>query len=361
MKLEHNPTIVGILLVATTLASYAFGSSEAESLPATGDAQGSPAIDAPLPQLTVCDVADPKDPGGAFAIERGTGEDLAAQWVDHACKRPCRPSGAPTQHDQWQQCTTEAFDRRGESLASARGGPKRQLAFVVDGMGGHLAFTSDGDKTVFFQHGGGGAMHPQESANLLEEVSTARTVMMRWAPGYQDFFFPLGWFTRNSPEPADVRQQSRRIAAVLLWVHDHLSQGQAFGTVADSMGSVATFGAVVWHNLDSIIGAADDPHPPFKSSSMRYTGVDWEIDHPVDFMIDLGREAGPRSRGGDEHWALGQFTFVYNQIIAGGRGRSGTVAPPGHPTTWSVSHGTDHSQAMRSDQAVAAIKKGLDL
>ena len=40
---------------------------------------------------------------------------------------------------------------------------------------------------------------------------------------------------------------------MLEWVHDHLSQGHAFGTVADSMGSVATFGAVLWHGLDPII------------------------------------------------------------------------------------------------------------
>ncbi len=432
MKSAKDLTIVAMLLTSTLLASCAATAGEDEpsaDAPAIhAPAVDVPAIDAPLPALTVCEVPDPKDPGSGFAIERGTAEDLASRWVNYACRHPCRPGGAPTQHDRWQECTIEALGRRGKPLLNGRGGNKRQLAFVVDGMGGDLAFTADGDKTVFFHHGGGGARFPQNSANLLEKDSTARTVMMRWAPGYGDFVFPLGWFTRNSPEPRDVRHQSRRVAAVLQWVHDHLSQGQAFGTVADSMGTVATFGAVAWHDLDSIIdyqllvggppmwdvnaacgrvrypqgycdldattacrqdadcqskgqgrcrkpaplptnaaiwegiinyvyvsdachplpeGAADDPHPPFQSSSLRHTGIDWQIDHPVDFMIDLGSRPGPRSRGGDEYWALGQFTFIYNRIDAA--------------TSWTVSHGTDHSQAMDTDDAVAKIKKGLGL
>ena len=421
MKLPQIATLVAILLMPGLFASCSSASSEGEQPSPEARAASSPNASL-LPALTVCEIPDPKDPASAFEIERGPAQDLASQWVAHACERPC---------ERWQDCAAEAFDRQGATIFSGRGEiPKRQLAFVVDGMGGHLAFTSDGDKTVLFQHGGGGAMFPRRPANRLEQATTARTVMLRWAPGYRNFFFPLGWFTRNSPEPTDVRQQSRRIAAVLEWVHDHLSQGQAFGTVADSMGSVATFGAVLWHGLDPIIdyqllvggppmwdvnagcglvryeqgycgldgttpcrrneecrsagkgecrkpaplptnsviwegiinylyvsdacrklpdGAADAPHPPFDSSSFRTTGVDWQVDHPVDFMIDVGAAPTARTRGGDEYWALGQFTFVYNQI------------DEATPTTWLVSQGTHHSQSMQSVEAVAAIKKGLGL
>ncbi len=421
MKLAYRSKIVAILLTAGALASCTSASSESDRQPAPSRAASSPS-EASLPALTICAMPDPKNPASAFEIERGAAQDLASRWVDHACKQPC---------ERWQDCAAEAFNRRGEVIPSGRDeAPKRQLALVVDGMGGHLAFTPDGDKTVLFQHGGGGAMFPQHPANMLEQATSARTVMLRWAPGARGLFFPLGWFTRNSPEPTDVRRQSRRIAAVLQWVHDHLSDGQAFGTVADSMGSVATFGAVLWHGLDPIIdyqlliggppmwdvnagcglvryqqgycgldgatpcrqdqdcqsvqkgecrkpeplptnspiwegiinylyvsdachplpeGAADAPHPPFDSSGFRTSGVDWEVDHPVDFMIDLGGAPTARTRGGDEYWAIGQFTFVYNRI------------DEATPTSWQVSKGTHHSQSMHSDAAVAAIKKGLGL
>ena len=370
----------------------------------------------------ICEMTDPSDPDSAFEIERGAAKDVASRWVDHRCRKTC---------DRWQKCVTDAFDRQGEPLISSRGDARRQLAFVVDGMAGHLAFTTGGDKTVLFLYGGGGDRYPQAPARQLEAHSSARTVLLRWSPGHDDFFFPLGWLTRKSPQPADMRQQSRRVAAVLEWVHEHLSRGQALGTVADSMGSVATLGAVVWHGLDPIIdyqllvggppmwdvnagcgrvhyrqgycdldgatpcrndgdcrdqvrgscrrpaplpthsaiwegiinylyvsdqchplaeGSTDDPHPPFDSSSMRHTGIDWEIDHPVDFMIDLDGEPGPQGRGGDEYWALGQFAFIFNRIT-----------PAGHPRSWSVARNSHHSRSMSSDGAVAAIKKGMGL
>ncbi len=419
MKSAPILKIVAVFLMTGLLASCA-AASEGDQRFAPIELRSSPAAGESLPALAVCAVPDPQDPGSAFEIERGSAADLAAQWVSYACKQRC---------EQWRQCAIDAADGRGEPLRSGRGMAKRALAFVVDGMGGHLAFTPDGDKTVLFQYGGGGNRYHQESANRLEENSTARTVMVRWEPGYKGFVFPLGWFTRNSPQPSDVRQQSRRIAAVARWVHDHLSRGHAFGTAGDSMGSAATLGAVVWHGLDSIIdyqllvggppmwdvnagcgrvryeqgycdqdgvtscrddgdcrgkgscrrpaklpthsfiwegiinylyvsdacrplaeGAADDPHPAFESSSMRTSGVDWQIDHPVDFMVDLGGVPGQRARGGDEYWALGQFPFVYNKIDSAG-----------HRSSWIVSHGTHHSQSIDSDEAVAAIKKGLGL
>ena len=59
--------------------------------------------------------------------------------------------------------------------------PKQAVAYVVDGMGGHLAFSADGDKTVIVHSGAGGTRYYFDVMHELEQQTTARTVMVRWA------------------------------------------------------------------------------------------------------------------------------------------------------------------------------------
>ena len=69
------------------------------------------------------------------------------------------------------------------------------------------------------------------------------------------------------------------------------------------------------------IGGSDEntaAFADFDSSSMAYAeGADWEIDHKMDFIVNLDAEQGvtrQQGLGGDEYWALGHFPPVYNRI-----------------------------------------------
>ena len=47
------------------------------------------------------------------------------------------------------------------------------------------------------------------------------------------------------------------------------------------------------------------------------SAADWEIDHQMDFLINIGKEQGANFAegiGGDEYWGLGHFPYIFNKV-----------------------------------------------
>jgi len=208
-----------------------------------------------LPEVTICVVPDAQVPSAAFDIFQSEPEGRSGYWVHYQCKQIC---------EDWHQCLVPAYsDDNGTLIPNGRHPetPKQALAFVVDGMAGHLAMSNDGNKTVFAHTGAGGTRYYSQPMETLEQQSTARTVMVRWEKGYTASAFqppfpaPVswGWYSRTSDQPTNIRELNKRVASVIAWTHDNLTDGTMFGTIGCSMGTNATFGPVLWHGLDPII------------------------------------------------------------------------------------------------------------
>ena len=388
-----------------------------------------------LPSIQFCKVNNPLQPSSAFEIFHSESQGESGYWVEYSCKEEC---------DEWKQCLVPAYaNDDGVLLDDGRqaGQVKQALSFVVDGMGGHIALNSGGKKTVFIHTGAGGTRYYIKPALSLEQDSNVRTVMMRWERGYvasevqSPFTQPIswGWFSRTSAEATDISQLNRKVASVINWVHENVSEDNMFGTFGCSMGTNATFGPVLWHGLDPIIDyqmfvggpnmwdlntqckrreyssgycdldgvtqcrsdnecsslgenascsiaghyttidklfqqmpnhvhltdacdiansdSSTEPFKPFDNSSMAYADKgDWEIDHPIDLLVNVGAAQGetPAELGGDEYWALGHFPHVYNRMQS-------TV-----DKQWLAYPDSHHCGAM-FDKAVVVIKQRMDL
>ena len=227
--------------------------------------------------LQICKPQDPQNPASAFDITKSAADENGDYWVAYRCKEACA---------DWRQCQAPAHTAKGEALmegdapAQARGAggtilrpgeeapmegnaPKQALAFVVDRMGGHLAFTArqGGDKTLLLHEGGGGTIFMRRLSGQVEGASDAKVVMVRWDAGYTDadtgpeWPEPVewGWFTRTSAPAARVPDLNRRVASVIAWVHENLAGPADFGTVGCSMGTQATLGATYWHEVDEVV------------------------------------------------------------------------------------------------------------
>ena len=233
-----NPSLKGKpiqKLVATSVAiAFAFGLNSASA------AEG----------MQFCALSNPKEPDSAFEQIRSKPTKTGDYWVRYSCTTPC---------DDWQECLAPSFTQSGRTLMQGDR-PKQALAFVVDGMGGHLSFTDPRarDATILFHSGMGGTSF-WPNAKALEDRADLGTVMIRWERGFVDrgvrgMFSPAwGWYTRTSSEPARVPELNKRVATVISWVHDNIAGTGMFGTAGCSMGAQATFGAVYWNELDSII------------------------------------------------------------------------------------------------------------
>jgi len=208
-----------------------------------------------LPELHFCVTPDPKTPSSAFEIFRSQPQGRSGYWVRYQCRQTC---------DDWRNCLVPAYtDDGGTLIPNGRHPeiPKQALAYVVDGMGGHLAMSSDGGKTVLIHTGAGGTRYYDQPADTLERQSKARTVMVRWEKGYTSSFsmppFPApvawGWYSRTSEKATNIRELNKRVASLIAWTHDQLAGSASFGTLGCSMGTNATFGPVLWHGLDPII------------------------------------------------------------------------------------------------------------
>ena len=183
-------------------------------------------------ELQICTTPDPRQPSSAFDVAQSPSDADGDYWIAYRCNVPCA---------NWQDC----------QVPLGGDATKQSVAFVVDGMGGHLAFTTrqNGNKTVLLHTGGGGASYMTNLSRRIEDTSDAKVVMVRWAWG----FFGWGWFTRTSAPATRVPNVTRRVASVIAWVHENLAGGGAFGTVGCSMGSQATLGAVYYHDVDAVV------------------------------------------------------------------------------------------------------------
>ena len=358
--------------------------------------------------VEICRVPNPHHPDSAFDVTKSSKDRHGDYYMTWQCREPC---------DDWRQCHVEARAKRGTV--------RRALAFVVDGMGGHVAYTTSqrGDRTLLLHGGMGGTNYLQPLAEAIERNSDAGTVMVRWEPGFERVW---GWFTRTSAAASGMPAANKRVASVIAWVHEHLAGPGEFGTVGCSMGTVATFGAVYWHDVDEVVdyqlfsggpalwdinagcglrtysegrcdvdagvtcstdadcsrlgpgsrcdvprpippfrlyrqvvnhvhatpacaipGDGEDltPYAPFDRSSFAFSGGDWDLDHPVDFAMDV------RGRDGDENWALGDTMRVFEDI------RSAA----GHDKRWHATVNSNHCAALFDGTALEMILERMDL
>ena len=383
--------------------------------------------------VEVCRVPNPEVPSSAFEVEQSdpvqTDEDYWLQdyWLRYRCKEVCA---------DWRQCQVPARAQdNGEVIHHGRQPelPKQSVAFVVDGMGGHLAYTTDGGDQTIFTHSGAGGVGYDPSVALLEQRGSMNTVTMSWAMGYAppaQIQIPWGWYTRNSAAAERIPRLNRRVAAAIAWSHENLAGPSTFATRACSMGAAATFGAVLWHGLDDIIdyqalgggppiydinagcgkrtyeqgycdqdanvsckadedckqvaadsacrvpeaittawifesvvnhvhattacriGEEGEPYPPFDESSMMAADDgDWDIDHPVDMVADIGGEYDPnRLGGGDEHWALGHFMTIFNKMNM----------QPGSDKQWHAFPNSSHCESFGSEAVMDIIMARME-
>ena len=384
--------------------------------------------------VEICRVPDPKVPSSAFAIERSDPVQRDGDyWLkDYSMRYRCKEVCA-----DWRQCQVPAYAwDNGEIMYHGRRPdlPKQAVALVVDGMGGHLAYTTDGGDKTIFSHGGGGGIGHDPSLALLERRSSVNTLSMSWAMGYAPpdipdappFPIAWGWYTRNSAAAERVPNLNRRVAAAIAWSHENLAGPSTFATRGCSMGAVATLGAVLWHGLDDIIDyqalgggpplydlnagcgrrtyergycdldanvpctadadckavaassvcsvpgmitagwlyesvvnhvhattvcripeGGDEPYPPFDESSMMAADDgDWDIDHSVDLVVDLGPDYdSERLGGGDEHWALGHFMQAFNRMNM----------QPGSDKQWHVIANSNHCESFGGEAVMEII------
>ena len=359
-------------------------------------------------EVEICRVPDPPHPDSAFIVTKSEVDRHGDYYMTWQCREPC---------DDWRGCDIAA--------RSGNGAARRALAFVVDGMGGHMAYTTGhgGDKTLLLHGGMGGTNYPQFLAEALEQRSDVGTVMVRWEPGFKRTW---GWFTRTSAEASRIPDLTRRVASVIAWAHEHLAGPGTFGTVGCSMGTQATFGAVYWYDVDDVVdyqlfsggpglwdinagcglrtytagrcdvdagvtcstdadcsqlgegsrcdmprpippfrlyqavinhvhttqactiprgGEAATPYAPFDESSFAFTGGDWDLDHPVDFAMDV------RGRDGDENWALGDTMRVFDDI----------ESAAGHDKRWHATVNSNHCAALNNGVALEMILERMDL
>jgi hypothetical protein len=231
-------TLLSIALLLP--ACQATDTSSTDPTPELADLAGAVLSDAPrvLPALQFCRVTNPANLTSAYVTTQGT------DWVSYACATPCA---------DWTTCTFGLVNAQGP-VRSSRGNLQIQgLAFVVDGIGGHLAFTPDGNDVVVTHAGSGGTSVFNAFDRQLQLISNLKTVSLGWEPGSMAIFNGAGWFTRKSAQPTSVRAQTARPAAAIRWVKDNFGAGHKLGTVGSSMGTAATFGAHVWNGLESAI------------------------------------------------------------------------------------------------------------
>lgn len=434
LKLSFATFVSSILVLFIAACSGVKNSDHNDSAisVADGSAVSSPPA---LPGVKVCKVPNPEVPSSAFEIFQSESEGARGYWVHYDCKHSC---------EDWGQCLVPAYsDDKGSLIPDGRNSTssKQALAFVVDGMGGHLALSNDGTKTVFIHTGAGGTRYYIKPADTLEKMSLAKTVMIRWEKGYTSpivqapFTDPItwGWYSRTSAEPTNIKKLNERVASVMAWSHDNLSDTAMFGTLGCSMGTNATFGPVLWHGLDPIVDyqafvggpnmwdlnaqcgrrtyeqgfcdtdgttqcasdkdcqslgdagrcvvpdryttidllfnqlpnhihatnacdiRASNPstkhYPPFDESSMGFAaGADWNIDHKMDFLVNLNAKQGDtyKEMGGDKYWGLGHFPYVFNKI------------EPAQNKSWKSIADSHHCDATFKE-ALDAVKEGMNL
>ena len=260
-----------ILIALTTLLAACSENSSQQSSPAAGTTEYARTAIEPqdsarlsvaelAARIEVCRIPNPTDPTSAFDVSKSevtTYENLWMDnyWVRYSCKESCL---------NWRDCAVPAHGGNGDPIRDARqpDGQKQALAFVTDGMGGHIVFSPLGDENSVYLHGGaGGTNFYNELANYVEERTSAKTMMVRWEGGFRpnspdgemEFPWSWGWYSRTSAGASSVPELNRRVASTIAFASENLAGSGGFNTMGCSMGTVATFGPVLWHGLDDVI------------------------------------------------------------------------------------------------------------
>ena len=265
--------VILLINIAISACSYEGAQDHQQSTSGsfTSETSSAPKVDTPASiviqlarQLEICKTPEPQIPSSAFIIEKGEPIKRGSYWMEdywvtYQCKEVCT---------DWQRCTVPAHMDDNEEVITHTRNPetsKQALAFVVDNMGGHIVFNVDesvNDSTLIIHTGGGGTNnYPITMVNSLEDHADVHTVMVRWEDGFimrnihnlEDIADRWGWLTRDSEEPASIRENNRRVASLFAWIHENLAGPDKMGTVGCSMAGQATLGTVIWHGLDEII------------------------------------------------------------------------------------------------------------
>ena len=217
----------------------------------------------------------------------------------------------------------------------------------------------------------------------------ARTVEVKWNSGYNAM---MGWMTLQSRD-SDWQALSLRSAAVVEWVHDNLS-AKKIATVSCSGGSIALFSARYWHDADRMLayqllvggpfhydinagcgvgqtsfkwkpingvdlaGLVTDyihqtgttcqdkqGHARYPASGLSTTQGDWNNEHSIDILLNLG------VNGDDDSGLDGQAKAIAAQLT-------------GAVTVTELSGGA-HCAAFNggegSSRALALLRNGFNL
>lgn len=228
-----------LLWISLLLPACQITGASIEAGPDLGEPRAALPLDEPaLPGLTFCKVTNPANLSAAYLVT--TGPD----WVNYTCAQVCSSIAA---------CQFGVVNAQGPVRSARDGSQVQGLAFVVDGIGGHFAFTQDGNDVVVTHAGSGGVSVFHTFDLQLQSRSDLKTVSLGWEHGTSAIFNGGGWFTRKNAQGTSVRALTARAAAAIRWVKNNFAVGRKLGTVGSSMGTASTFGAHVWQGLDSII------------------------------------------------------------------------------------------------------------
>lgn len=233
-------------LVCMVLWAVACGGGSRAALETAGQATSAPAVPGPaLPMVHIC--ADSR-----WEIDRPTTDSAI-----YRCSKEVPAS-------EWQSAVRTTAPTAFSADSLGRG--LKTLAFVVDDMGGELRWNDPAPgqsvKAALLTHSGGGGNTWNDMLFRPLESDGVRIIGVRWDDGVPASRprGPLGtqvmsgWVTRKGSAGTSFLEASRRVAAVMRWVHDNLvPAGTKFGTAGGSGGAIATFAPVFWHGLDDII------------------------------------------------------------------------------------------------------------
>lgn len=160
----------------------------------------------------------------------------------HACREPCGGSV--------ESCSWDSTPETGWSSRSVR--------VVAAGRGAVVRYSERGAATLFVHDGGTGTTFAPRRLPDAFVAAGGRVVEVAWhtasSTGTDCNDADCGWMTRPlETEPSSIEEVATRPASVIRFAHDTLSPQDPFGTVSCSAGSLATFYARYFDDLDPLL------------------------------------------------------------------------------------------------------------
>ena len=101
------------------------------------------------------------------------------------------------------------------------------------------------------------------------------------------------------------------------------------------------------HILDA--ARNDEPYAPFDANSMAFTEGDWEVDHEIDLVVDLGGKNELDGERDDSYSQMGHFFPIFNAI------------QPARNRHWTAFHNSYHCQSFDKGWSIGLIIDGMAL